>query len=70
MKYLLPKARNNRTGQTVKAQDLTGGRFRMEQREICQAMADQIAQKMSVRTGDPWTGFIVEYTPTQRRSSV
>ncbi len=34
--YLLPKARNTRTGQTVKIQDLTGSRFTLAQRELAQ----------------------------------
>ena len=47
--YLLPKARNTVTGQTVKTQDLTGTRFALNQRRLAQDMADQTAAKMSAR---------------------
>ncbi len=64
--YLLPKARNTVTGQTVKTQDLTGARFGLNQRRLAQDMADQSAAKLSSRTGDPWQGFVEEYIPTSR----
>jgi hypothetical protein len=65
-KYLLPKARNTVTGQTVKQQDLTGARFTMAQRVIAEEVAQQLAQKMSHRTGQVWVGLVEEYTPSQR----
>ena len=64
--YLLPKARNTVTGQTIKTQDLTGARFGLNQRKLAQLMADQTAAKMSARTGDLWQGFVEEYLPTGR----
>jgi hypothetical protein len=66
-RYLLPMARNTVTGQTVKTQDLTGNRFTQAQRALAEDMADQLAVKMSNRTGDHWQGFVREYTPTFRR---
>jgi len=66
--YLLPKARNTTTGQTVKTQDLTGARFTLKQRALAEDAAQQLASKMSSRTGDSWYGFVEEYTPTVRRS--
>lgn len=68
--YLLPTAVNTRTGQTLKQQDLTGNRFTAAQRKFCQEIADQLAGKMTARTGDLWQGRVIEYTPTQRRSSI
>jgi hypothetical protein len=68
--YLQPKARNTRTGQTVKSQDLTGGRFALHQRALAQERADQLATQLSERTGDGWVGFLEAYTPTERRSAV
>jgi hypothetical protein len=65
--FLLSKARNTVTGQTVKNQDLTGTRFTPAQRAICQEVADQLAAKMSARTGDAWVGFCEAYTPTVRK---
>jgi hypothetical protein len=65
--YLLSKARNTVTGQTVKNQDLTGARFTQAQRAMCQEVADQLAARMTARTGDNWVGFCESYTPTTRR---
>ena len=68
--YLLPKARNTVTGQTVKSQDLTGGHFTSTQRALAQERADQLATQMTERTGDGWVGFLEEYIPSVRRSTV
>ena len=65
--YLLAKARNSVTGQTVKNQDLTGARFTLLQRSLAESSARQLAEKMSARTGDLWEGFVEQYTPTYRR---
>jgi hypothetical protein len=65
--YLLPKAINTRTRQTVKQQDLTGSRFTPAQRALCQEQAERLARQMTVRTGEPWLAQIVEYTPTERQ---
>ena len=65
--FLLPMARNTVTGQTVKAQDLTGHHFTKSQRALAEDMADQLADKMTRRTGEAWQGFVTEYTPTVRR---
>ena len=67
-RYLLPKARNTITKQTVKTQDLTGARFTVAQQALALEVADQIAVKMTRRTGDAWVGFVEEYTPTYRQS--
>ena len=65
--YLLPMARNMITGQTVKTQDLTGTRFTQRQRVLAEDTAQQLADRMSARTGDTWQGFVQLYTPTVRR---
>jgi len=65
--YLLPKARNTVTGQTVKTQDLTGARFTLQQRALAEDAAQQLARKMSSRTGEMWYGFVEEYVPTVRQ---
>jgi hypothetical protein len=64
--YLLPMARNSVTGQTVKNQDLTGARFTQKQRVLAEDIADQLADRMTARTGDKWQGFVKLYTPTVR----
>ena len=66
--YLLPMARNLLTGHTVKTQDLTGERFKPSQRALAEDMAQQLADKMTARTRDPWQGFVQTYTPTHRRT--
>jgi hypothetical protein len=65
--YLLPMARSTVTGQTVKSQDLTGARFTLKQRVLAKEVADQLAHRMTARTGEPWLGFVQLYTPTQRQ---
>jgi hypothetical protein len=65
--YLLPKARNTVTGQTVKTQDLTGARLTLAQRSIATEMADQLAARMTARTGDQWQGLVETYIPQQRK---
>lgn len=64
--YLLPMARNIRTGQTVKTQDLSGLRYAQNQRVLAESAADQCAAKMTARTGDTWQGFVRLYTPRER----
>ena len=66
--YLLPMARNLLRGQTVKTHDLTGERFKPSQRALAEDMAQQLADKMTARTRDPWQGFVQTYTPTHRRT--
>ena len=65
-RFLLPMARNLRTGQTVKIQDLTGTRLSLRQRAIAEEKSQQLADKMTARTKDPWQGYVIEYTPSQR----
>jgi hypothetical protein len=65
--FLLVKARNTVTGQTVKNQDLTGARFTLNQRSLAEDSAQQLADRMTARTGDLWVGFCEAYTPTVRR---
>jgi hypothetical protein len=64
--YLIAKARNTVTGQTVKNQDLTGGRFTLLQRVLAEDSARLLAEKMTARTSDTWVGFVESYTPTER----
>ena len=52
--YLLPMARNSVTGQTVKTQDLTGTVFTQKQRVLAEQVADQLAVRMTARTGESW----------------
>ena len=65
--YLVTKARNIVTGQTVKNQDLTGTRLELRQRVLAEDLANQLAAKMTRSTGETWAGFVEVYTPTVRR---
>lgn len=67
MKYLLPKARNLTTGQTVKQQDLTGHRFTLQQRSLATAVAEKFADELTARTKQPWVPFLEEYVPSVRK---
>lgn len=64
--YLLPMARNSITGQTVKNQDLNGTVFTQSQSVLAEQVADQLAHRMTARTGVTWLGFTRLYTPTYR----
>lgn len=66
-RYLLPKARCESTGETVKTQDLTGARFTLAQRALAEEVSQQLADKMTARTCRTWVGFVEEYTPSVRR---
>lgn len=61
MQYILPMARNLRTGETVKTQDLAGRRYRADQRRECQMMADRLAAQMTNRSSDQWEPVIRSY---------
>jgi hypothetical protein len=59
--YLIAKARNILTGQTVMDQDLTGVRLELRQRVLAEDQANQLAAKMSRSTGAVWRGFVEVY---------
>ena len=64
MQYLMPKARNLRTGQTVKQQDLAGRRYMPHESKLAQQEAENLALSMNKRSQDTWRGFIDVYTAT------
>ena len=66
--YLLPKARNTVTGQTQKIQNLDNYHIPHSQRALAQEQADQLAVSMTERTGETWEGYLVEYTPSVRKT--
>jgi hypothetical protein len=65
--YLIAKARNILTGQTVMDQDLTGARLELRQRSLAEDQADQLAAKMTRSTGSAWRGFVEVYTATAKK---
>jgi hypothetical protein len=65
----MPKARNLRTGQTVKQQDLTGRRYMPHESKLAQQTADDLAQSMTNRSQDTWRGFVDAYTATPVKNS-
>jgi len=62
-------ARNRRTGETVKAQDLSGSRYQQHQQHDCLLEAERLAKQLTDRTGDHWVGFCESYTPSVRRTA-
>jgi hypothetical protein len=69
MQYLMPKARNLRTGQTVKQQDLAGRRYMPHESKLAQQTAEDLAQSMSRRSQDIWRGFVDVYTASPVKNS-
>jgi len=69
MQYLMPKARNLRTGQTVKQQDLAGRRYMPHESQLAQQAADDLAQTMTKRSRDTWQGFLDGYTASALKNS-
>jgi len=69
MQYLMPKARNLRTGQTVKQQDLAGRRYMPHESKLAQQTADDLALAMNKRGQDTWRGFVDVYTTTPVKNS-
>lgn len=65
--YLIPKARNDLTKETVAHMELSGRRFALHERALVQQLADGLAQKLAAKTKDPWTGY-VDLVNTHRRS--
>ena len=68
MQYLMPKARNLRTGQTVKQQYLAGRRYMPHEHRLAQQQADSMAQSMTQRGQDTWQGFTESYTVSDKNS--
>ncbi len=60
--YILAKARNTRTGQTVKQQDLSGRRLGPHERRECQLLANRLAEQMTARGPDTWVAIVEAYT--------
>lgn len=68
--YLCPMARNLRTGQTVKQQDLSGRRYRsgiQSERQEAEMAAQSLAERMTQRDGDTWQGYTTAYVINLRR---
>ena len=62
-KYLIAKATNQITKQTVMHRNMGTAKFTIKQRALAEDFAQQYAAKMTKRTGEPWTGWVEEYTP-------
>jgi hypothetical protein len=60
--YIMPMARNTRTGQTVKSQDLTGQRLQSHQRQECRLLAERLAAQMTQRGQDTWAAVVQSYS--------
>jgi len=62
-KYLIAKAQNTVTKQTVMHRNLSDAKFDLTQRKLAEDFANQYAAKITARTGDTWVGYVEEYTP-------
>jgi len=60
--YIMPMARNLRTRETVKSQDLSGVRYIPSQRRECQLLAERLADQMTQRGPDTWAAVIQPYS--------
>ena len=60
--YIMPMARNLRTRETVKSQDLTGARYIPSQRRECQLLAERLANQMTQRGPDTWAAVVRPYS--------
>jgi hypothetical protein len=60
--YLMPKARNKLTGETVMEKDLRGQRLELRQRVLAETQARDLAGRMVRKTNEPWQGFVDVYT--------
>jgi hypothetical protein len=61
MKYLMPMARCQTTGQTVKGNYLAS-KFTQSQRQDAQRAAETLAKDMQFKTGRNWQAFVESYT--------
>ena len=59
--YYVAKARNERTKQTVKHQDLTGRLYQRHELAELEEQADAFALQMTKRSGELWIGFTEAY---------
>ena len=63
MKRLMAKARNETTKVTLMHRNQHANNFALSQRKLAEDFAVQYALKLTERTVNTWTGFVVEYTP-------
>jgi hypothetical protein len=60
-RYLVVKARNTETQQTVKQQDLNGRLLQWHQKREAEEIADTLAENLTKRTRQLWVGLVEEY---------
>jgi hypothetical protein len=60
--YIIPMARNTRTGATVKSQDLSGVRYIPSQRRECRLLAERLSDQMTQRGQDTWCAVVQPYS--------
>ena len=57
----MPIARNTRTGQTVKQQDLTGRRYALHEAALARLASEELARNMNLRGQDLWRASVRPY---------
>ena len=60
--YVMPAARNTKTGQKVKQQQLNGYRFTLAERDQAWAISQSLAESLSTRTRESWIAEPITYT--------
>jgi len=64
--YLIPKARNTVTKESVAHMELSGLRFSQHERALAQQLADRLAARLTARTTDLWTGYVDRVNESNR----
>ena len=62
MLYFMPAARNDRTGQRIKSQDLSGRRFSQLERAAAWLHAERLAAAQTARDRQTWIPELIEYS--------
>ncbi len=64
--YLIPKARNSVTKESVAHMELSGQRFALHERVLVQQLADRLAAQLTARTTQLWTGYVDRVNESNR----
>lgn len=62
MQYLMPAARNTKTRQLVKRQELSSRRYLVQDSEEVWALSQALAEDLSARSRQSWVAEPITYT--------
>ncbi len=60
--YLIPKARNVKTGQVLMSKDLSGNRLAPNKQAEAELLAQRLAEDLTARTRETWQPFVDTYS--------